>query len=92
MLLRICLIIAMVGGLAVAAVNFVMVKEVITTTIKERDDHIAAEKSAQKESGRHSDQAHQHPEHAEPPQPGLEPDQGRFAEAKNTISGTANHQ
>lgn len=38
-MIRICLIIAIVAGLAVAVVNFVQVKEVITTTRKERDDN-----------------------------------------------------
>jgi predicted RNase H-like nuclease (RuvC/YqgF family) len=38
MILRICLIIALVGGLAATVVNFVKVKAVITNTIAERDD------------------------------------------------------
>jgi len=38
MLIRISLIIAIVAGLAVAAINFVKVKEVITVTRNERDD------------------------------------------------------
>lgn len=38
MLIRISLIIAIVAGLAVAVVNFVQVKEIITTTRTERDD------------------------------------------------------
>lgn len=41
MLIRISLIIAIVAGLAVAVVNFVQVKEIITTTRKERDDNKA---------------------------------------------------
>lgn len=41
MLIRISLIIAIIAGLAVAVVNFVQVKEVITTTRKERDDNKA---------------------------------------------------
>lgn len=40
-MIRICLIIAIVAGLAVAVVNFVQVKEVITTTRKERDENKA---------------------------------------------------
>jgi hypothetical protein len=52
MLLRICLIIAVVGGLAAGVVNFVKVKEVITTTIAEREkekaDKITAQNDAKK--------------------------------------------
>jgi len=40
-MIRICLIVAIVAGLAVAVVNFVQVKEVITTTRKDRDDNKA---------------------------------------------------
>jgi cell shape-determining protein MreC len=47
MLLRICLIIAIVGGLAAATVNIVMVKNVITTTITERDTEKSAKETAQ---------------------------------------------
>jgi predicted RNase H-like nuclease (RuvC/YqgF family) len=47
MLLRICLIIAIVGGLAATVVNLVMVKNVITTTITERDTEKAAKETAQ---------------------------------------------
>ncbi|MGD1084477.1 MAG: hypothetical protein ABSA47_06960 [Verrucomicrobiota bacterium] len=52
MLLRICLIIAVVGGLAAAVVNFVKVKEVITTTIKERDDEKNAKVKAQDDANK----------------------------------------
>mgnify|MGYP001197130062 FL=1 len=38
MLTRICLIVAIVAGLAVGTLNFVKVKEIITTTRAERDD------------------------------------------------------
>jgi hypothetical protein len=47
MLLRISLIIALVGGLAAAAVNFVMVQKEITTTITERDREKADKETAQ---------------------------------------------
>ncbi|MGA3182489.1 MAG: hypothetical protein ABSF38_19340 [Verrucomicrobiota bacterium] len=47
MLLRICLIIALAGGLAVGVVNFVKVKAVITNTIAERDSEKTAKLAAQ---------------------------------------------
>jgi len=37
MLIRITLIIAIIGGLAVGVLNFVQVKDKITTTINDRD-------------------------------------------------------
>ena len=46
MLLRICLIIAILGGGAAVAVNFVMVKKTIETTISQRDDETKAKKDA----------------------------------------------
>jgi chromosome segregation ATPase len=39
MLLRICLIIALVGGLAAATVNMLVLQKNITATIADRDDH-----------------------------------------------------
>jgi hypothetical protein len=50
MLLRICLIIALVGGLAATIVNFVQVKKVITQTITERDTEKKAKEVAQKDA------------------------------------------
>jgi hypothetical protein len=38
-MIRLCLIIAVIAGLAAAAVNFVKVKEVLTTTMQERDQN-----------------------------------------------------
>jgi len=46
MLLKICLIVAILGAGAVVAVNFVMVKPAIETTIKQRDEEAAAKKVA----------------------------------------------
>jgi hypothetical protein len=47
MLMRICLIVAILAGLAAAGLNFVTVKEKITTTLKERDDfHTERDKEA----------------------------------------------
>lgn len=41
MLIRICLIVAIVGALAAAAINFLQVKDKIATTIKDRNDNAA---------------------------------------------------
>jgi hypothetical protein len=49
MLLRICLIMAILGGGAVVAVNFVMVKKTIETTIHDRDTEKGQKVAAQKE-------------------------------------------
>ena len=49
MLLRICLIIAILGGGGVVAVNFVMVKKAIETTIAEREDQKTHREAAEKE-------------------------------------------
>ncbi len=49
MLTRISLIVAIVAGLAVAGVNFVKVKEVITTLIAERDSEKGQKEAAQTE-------------------------------------------
>ena len=38
MLIRISLIVAVIGGLAVAGINFLALKDKITTTITQRDD------------------------------------------------------
>jgi myosin heavy subunit len=47
MLMRICLIVAILAGLAAAGLNLVTVKEKITTTLKERDDfHTERDKEA----------------------------------------------
>ena len=46
-MLRISLIIAIVAGLAAAGLNFYKVREVIVTTMKERDDEKAAKEQAQ---------------------------------------------
>jgi len=51
MLIRISLIVAIIGGLAVAGLNFVTLKDRITTTLKERDDN-AAERDKEKEAHR----------------------------------------
>jgi len=47
MLLRICLIVAILGAGAVVAVNFVMVKPAIETVIGQRNDETTAKKDAQ---------------------------------------------
>ena len=52
MLLRICLIIALVGGLAATVVNFVKVKEVITNTIAERDSEKHDKETAQADASK----------------------------------------
>ncbi len=49
MLLRICLIIAILAGGGVVAVNFVMVKKAIETTIAEREDQKTHREAAEKE-------------------------------------------
>ncbi|HXR05807.1 MAG TPA: hypothetical protein VN765_00660 [Candidatus Acidoferrum sp.] len=49
MLLRICLIIAILGGGGVVAVNFVMVKKALETTVTQRDDEKKAKVAAQTE-------------------------------------------
>jgi hypothetical protein len=51
MLTRICLIVAVVAGLAVAVINFIQVKEVITTTRAARDEF---EKNWQNETTAHT--------------------------------------
>jgi hypothetical protein len=47
MLLRICLIIAILGGGGVVAVNFVMVKKAMETTVTQRDTEQKAKEVAQ---------------------------------------------
>jgi hypothetical protein len=49
MLLRICLIVAILGGGAVVGVNFVMVKKAIVTTIEQRDKEAGLKEAAQKD-------------------------------------------
>jgi myosin heavy subunit len=49
MLIRISLIIAIVAGIAVGALNFVMVKEKITTLVTQRDSEKSQKETAQKE-------------------------------------------
>jgi hypothetical protein len=49
MLLRICLIIAILGGGGVIAVNFVMVKKSMEATVTQRDTEQKAKEAAQKE-------------------------------------------
>jgi len=51
MLMRICLIAALVLGLAVAGLNFTMVRDKIQTTIQQRDDFHA---TADKETAEHA--------------------------------------
>jgi hypothetical protein len=46
-MLRICLIIAIVGGLAAGVINFIKVKEVIATVVQQRNDETAAKVTAQ---------------------------------------------
>ena len=46
MLLRICLIVAILGGGAVVAVNYVMVKPAIETVVSKRDEEAKAKKEA----------------------------------------------
>ena len=50
MLLRICLIVAILAGLAVGALNFVMVKDKITMVQKQREDEKTKKEAAQKDA------------------------------------------
>lgn len=48
-MLRICLIIAIVGGLAAGVINFIKVKEVIETVVQQRNDERSQKETAQNE-------------------------------------------
>ena len=50
MLLKICLIIAIVAGLAIGTLNFVVVKDKIVTVEKQREDEKTAKEIAQKDA------------------------------------------
>ena len=49
MLLRISIIVAILAGLAVGGLNFVKVKEKITTLVQDRDEQKSAKETAMKE-------------------------------------------
>ena len=48
MLMRICLIVAIIGGLAVGGVNFFLIKKKVEATISQRDTEKRDKEAAQK--------------------------------------------